>query len=335
MKKFYFILSLLLVLPKVASAHVKWFVDSQSVIENGHGMSAFYGWGSKEVLIWSGVVFAVVFIFSRLDKALKTPKGLLSFGLKHEKGINRIAQVVLGVFLITVSLVWKVILIPEFPINSFLTNILGYIEVLFGLMFIFNIKPRVASLGLGVLCLGLIAQVGFVAFLENALLFSLAVYFFVVNSKESSKAFRLHKHAVEIVRIATGVSLVTLAFTEKLLYPELSMNFLEVHHWNFMQSVFPWFSDKLFVLSTGFAEMIFGILFILGYITRITTVLIAIFFGFSVTTMLMQFGEWEVEDLVVYVAAVLFVFYGHGRTKFFHFTRPKTNPLVANSSNRS
>jgi hypothetical protein len=43
--------------------------------------------------------------------------------------------------------------------------------------------------------------------------------------------------------------------------------------------------------------------------------------GMSVTTMLVQFGEWEVEDLVVYVAAVLFIFYGHGRTKFFHFNK--------------
>jgi uncharacterized membrane protein YphA (DoxX/SURF4 family) len=90
------------------------------------------------------------------------------------------------------------------------------------------------------------------------------------------------------------------------------------------QSLFPWFTDKLFVLSTGFAEMIFGILFILGYITRITTVLIAIFFAFSVITMLTQFGKWEVEDLQVYSAAILFIFFGHGKTKFFHFMWPNS-----------
>lgn len=323
MKKFYYILGLLIALPSVASAHVKWFVDSEKVTQNSHGMSAFYGWGSKEVLLWSGIVFIVVFIFSRLDKTIKTPKGLLSFGLKHEKKINRIAQVVLGVFLVTVSLLWKVILIPEFPIEKGLTTLLGYLQILLGLMFIFNFKTRIASMTLGLLCLSLIPLFGIVTFLENALLFSLAIYFFICSSKESSKAFRLHKHAVEIVRIGTGVSLVVLAFTEKLLYPELSLGFLEVHHWNFMQNTFPWFTDKLFVLSTGFAELIFGVLFILGYITRITTVLIALFFGLSVTTMLVQFGKWEVEDLVVYVAAVLFIFYGHGRTKFFHFIKSK------------
>lgn len=321
MKKFYYILGLFLAIPSVASAHVKWFVDSEKVIENSHGLSPFYSWGNKEVIIWSLIVLAVVFVFSRIDRALKTPKGLLSFGLRHQRGINRIAQVILGLFLVLVSVLWKVILIPEFPIENGITSVVGYIQIALGLMFIFNFRTRIASMGLGLLCLSLIPMVGVVAFLENALLFSLAIYFFVVNSKESSRVFRLNKHAVEIVRIGTGISLIVLAFTEKLLYPELGLSFLEVHHWNFMQSIFPWFTNKLFVLSTGFAEMIFGILFILGYITRITTVLIAIFFGISVTTMLVQFGEWEVEDLVVYVAAVLFIFYGHGRTKFFHFNK--------------
>jgi uncharacterized membrane protein YphA (DoxX/SURF4 family) len=83
-----------------------------------------------------------------------------------------------------------------------------------------------------------------------------------------------------------------------------------------MQIVFPWFTNELFVLSVGFAEIIFGVLFVLGYMTRITTILIAIFFAFSVTTMLMQFGIWEVEDLVVYSAAIIFLFFGGGEIKF-------------------
>ncbi len=323
MKTFYYILGLFTFIPSFTSAHVKWFVNTQEILEKSHGASPFYSWGNKEVLTWSLIVLVTVFIFSRIDRAVGSPKGLLSFGLRHEKSINRISQTVLGLFLVLVSLLWNVVLTPDVPIVSSWTLVVGFIQVLIGLMFIFNIKPKIAALILGIFCIGLIPAVGFVAFLENMLLFSLAIYFFVINSKESSKVFRLNKHAVEIVRIGTGISLIVLAFTEKLLYPELSLSFLDVHHWNFMQSIFPWFSNNLFVLSTGFAEMIFGILFILGYITRITTILIAIFFGISVTAMLAQFGEWEVEDLVVYVAAILFIFYGHGKTKFFHFTKTK------------
>lgn len=321
MKKYFYLLISLLI-PVSAFAHVKWFVDSDEVIRNTHGLTPFYGWGSKEVIIWSTIVLITVFIFSLVDRVVKSPKGILEFGLRHERTINRIAQIVLGLFLVSVSFLWKIIIVPEIQVSGGITLFLQYVQVVIGLMYIFNIKPRLASVGLMLFCLNLIFSIGFVVFLENILLFSLAIYFFIANSKEDSKVFHLKKHAVEIVRVGTGISLITLAFTEKLLYPELSLNFLEVHNWNFMQSMFPWFTDNLFVLSTGFAEMIFGILFIFGYITRVTTVLIAIFFGLSVTTMLIQFGAWEVEDLVVYSAATLFIFYGHGRTKFFHLMWP-------------
>jgi uncharacterized membrane protein YphA (DoxX/SURF4 family) len=80
-----------------------------------------------------------------------------------------------------------------------------------------------------------------------------------------------------------------------------------------MSPILPWFTDKLFVLSTGFAEIIFGLLFIKGVMTRTTTVLIALFFACSVVTMLVYHGAWEAEDLVVYSAAILMLFYGSGK----------------------
>ena len=317
-----------IITPTIASAHVKWFVDTDAVIASQHGSVPFYTWGSREVFIWSAIVFAIVLLFSVVDKVVPTPKRLLAFAFKHEWGINRIAQAVLGVFLVMASLVWKVVLVPNLPVQDTVTTILQGLQLVVGIMFITNVMPRIASMLLVGFCVGLGIKLGFVALLENAILLSLAVYFFIVSSKSGSFTYaHFHKHAVEIVRIGTGISLITLAFTEKLLYPELSLQFLSVHDWNFMQGFFPWFTDNLFVLSTGFAELIFGILFLMGYITRITTVLIAIFFGLSVTTMLIQFNAWEVEDLVVYAAAILFVFFGHGRTKFFHFSWAKKKVL--------
>lgn len=326
MKKIYAIFVLTLFAPLLTSAHVKWFVDSDEVIKTSHGILPFYDITNKEVLIWSFIVLLTVFVFSVIDTHTKSPSKLLAFGLKNEKVINRISQAVLGLFLITVSLVWKIILIPEIPVEASVTYVLQIVQIAVGCMFVFNILPRIASVTLMLFCIGLIFHTGFVSLLENTILLSLAFYFYIIHSPENSRVFQMfNKHAVEIVRIGTGISLITLAFTEKFLYPELSMQFLQVHHWNFMQELFPWFSDKLFVLSTGFAETIFGILFIFGYITRVTTVIIAVFFGLSVTTMLVQFRQWEVEDLVVYSAAILFIFYGHGKTKFFHFIRRNTS----------
>ncbi len=323
MKKIIILLSAV-VAPMMAFAHVKWFVDSEAVIVRSHTATVFYNWSSKEVLIWSLITIVTVFVFSVIDRYARSPKKIMDIGLRHEHTINRIAEVILGLFLISVSLLWQIVILPDAPATNTLLVSLMAVQAVLGVFFVFGKGVRYAALVLFVLTLAMTASHGIVVVLENAMLLALAAYFFIIHSPEESRIFRLNKHAVEIVRIGTGVSLIVLAFTEKLLYPELSLEFLAVHHWNFMQPIFPWFTNELFVLSTGFAEVIFGILFIMGYITRTTTILIALFFLASVTTMFAQFGAWEVEDLVVYSAAVLFLFYGHGKTKFFHFMWPNS-----------
>lgn len=326
MKKIFFMMLTALLVPfAYASAHVKWFVDSDSIVDAQHGSTAFYYLTSKEVLIWSFVAIVVVGIFALIDRHMKSPKKIERYAQSHKDTLEKIAQAFLGIFLITVSLIWKIVLIPEFPIDSHFMVFLGAFQIVAGTLFLFNIYPRIGS----VILFGLIAlmtlKVGVVALIENCILITLAFFFYVRHSPKESTAYRLNDHVLEIVRIGVGVSLIVLAFTEKLMYPELSLSFLDVHHWNFMQHFFgiSWFSNELFVLSTGFAEMIFGILFIFGYITRITTALIACFFAMSVVTMLVQFKKWEVEDLVVYSAAVLLLFFGAGATRFFHRIKTK------------
>jgi uncharacterized membrane protein YphA (DoxX/SURF4 family) len=275
--------------------------------------------------MWAVISVIVVLIFSVLDRLIKVPKKLLTYANKHTKGIDYAAQAILGLFLVTVSLIWRIVLIPEFPINNQLSALLASIQLALGAMFIINYKPRIASMGLMILYIAMLFKVGPDAFFENIMLLSLACYFFIRHSPKGTYFKSLDKHAVEFVRIGTGVSLIIMAFTEKLSYPELGLSFLSVHDWNFMQNLgLAWFTNNLFVLSTGFAEMIFGVIFILGYLTRINTVLIASFFAASVVTMAVQFGQWEVEDLVVYSAAILFIFYGHGKTKFFHLMWPES-----------
>lgn len=311
-------------LPTLALAHVKWFVDSEKILTETPSIP-FYGVTSTEVLVWAGITLLAVLVFGVLDSYIKTPKKLLAFGFKHEVGIVRIAQVILGLFLVSVSFLWNVILIPEFKVVGTMALVLKYTQVAIGVMFITNILPRIASVILFVMSIMLGFTYEWMAVLENALLISLSVFFFIKNSpKDSWISCMLDKHAVEIVRLGTGITLITLAFTEKLVYPQLSAEFLQAHPWNFMAGIFPWFTNKLFILSTGFAELIFGIVFILGYLTRINTVLIACFFAASVVTMFVQYGAWEVEDLVVYSAALLFIFYGHGKTKFFHHVLPNS-----------
>ncbi len=309
--------------PLIASAHVKWFVDSEEVMAAKHGLTPFYYLTSIEVIVWAIISVLIVVLFSIFDRIIPEPVPLLRYAEKRTRGIVHIAQAILGLYLITVSLIWKVILIPEFPIADQYTVVLAGVQILAGLMFIFNKKARIASVLVALLyiCMGM--SVGIMALAENAMLLALAIFFFIKHSPHNSKWKYLDKCSIEIVRIGTGISLIVFAFTEKLMFPELGLSFLDVHQWNFMQNLgITWFTNNLFVLSTGFAELIFGVIFILGYLTRINTIAIASFFAASVVTMFVQFGAWEVEDLVVYSAAILFVFYGHGHTKFFHVLPP-------------
>lgn len=321
MKKLLILLTTLLAMPMQALAHVKWFVDTDEILTRyADTNNIFYQWTSNEVVIWSIITFVIVVLFGFLDKKIKVSQKILQYGYNNEKIINKVAKIIFGIYLVSVSFIWGIIISPDLLVNTSLTTALQYLQGIFGLMFIFNLKPRIASIGVMLLFVIVAFNSSWLFMLENIMVFGLAFYFLVISSPKDSWIFlKFYKHGVELVRIATGVTLITLAFSEKFLYPELSLEFLAVHDWNFMKLVFASFTDGLFVLSVGFAEMIFGILFIMGYLTRITTILIAVFFAISVTSMLVGFNLWEVEDLVVYSAAILFLFYGHGRTKFFHF----------------
>jgi len=312
------LIATLIALPSLVSAHVKWFVDSEEVIKSNHGMIPFYYVNSGEVLIWSGILLVVVLVAGILDKYIKEPKKLVEFARKNDRGITRAVEILLGVFLICITFMWNVIISPDLPIDSISTLLVAILQLFVGTFLIFGVIPRVTSTMLLGIYIIFLTMTGWVAGLENIICAVLAIYIYFKNTPVSN----YKKYAVEIVRIGVAISLIALAFTEKLIYPELALTFLSEHNWNFMQMIgMTWFSDNLFVLSAGFAEIIFGLLYLFGYLTRINTLVMSSFFATSVVTMLISFNKWEVEDLVVYAAAIIFIFYGHGETKFFHYKK--------------
>ncbi len=314
MKKIIFS-GLALLAPGLALAHGKWLVpDYQKVIAEQHGTFEFYSFQSLEVSVWILFSILVIAIASYLHRHLPDWGGLVRFAQKYKNLIDHTAQFILGVFLASTALFWNVVILPTEAANAPILITLKYAQVIIGAMFIFHLAPRYASIGLIILTSVVTISHGAEAILENIILFSLALYFYLMHTQVKGFWAVMKKYSIDIVRIGTGVSLIVLAFTEKLMYPELGMQFLVEHDWNFMQPLFPWFTNELFVLSTGFAEMLFGVVFIFGYVTRITTIVIAMFFVASVTTMFYQSNVWEVEDFVVYCAAVLLFFFSHTNT---------------------
>lgn len=95
------------------------------------------------------------------------------------------------------------------------------------------------------------------------------------------------KNDVNTYRMLIAVSLITLAFTEKLLAPSLAGNFLMSHHWNFLSSV--GVTNGLFTAIIGSLELLFGILIFTGVASRL--VVLAILCTMVVTAYALGIGE--------------------------------------------
>jgi hypothetical protein len=308
MKKFFLSLVFAFSLPQVAMAHIKWFVDVTAVEATYRG-TEFFSWWSKPVVVWVLVTLLLIGLAKVLNQNLEEPKKVLEFGEKHQKTIYRLFKILVGIFLVVISGFWQIVLVPQIPASGVWQQVLQVAQGIIGVMLIIDVFPKWAGLALGGLYLMAGGFGGWEFYLENLLILAIALFIYLNEINETHKLFAYQPWAVPILRTGAGMSLVVLAFTEKFLHPELALQFLSEHNWNFVKLLGFNFSNQLFVLSAGFMETIFGLMFIFGYVVRINTLVMASFFATSVTTMAIQSGVWEVEDLLIYAVAIIFIFY--------------------------
>ncbi len=123
---------------------------------------------------------------------------------------------------------------------------------------------------------------------------------------------RYERHAVTALRVLTGLALVIVAFSEKLLNPELSSAFLrEYSHFNVLRSLFgwDWVTDRLFGDLAGIVEATIGILLITGVLTRV--VILAMWIPFNLTVPLLPPVEL-LGHLPIFGIMYLLLLYGSG-----------------------
>jgi uncharacterized membrane protein YphA (DoxX/SURF4 family) len=96
--------------------------------------------------------------------------------------IDNVAQLVLGTFLVATALFWNVVILPAETVTTPLLEVLRYVQVGIGLMFVFHVAPRYASIGLLILTSVITLSHGLEAVLENVILFSLALYFYLMHT---------------------------------------------------------------------------------------------------------------------------------------------------------
>ena len=186
------------------------------------------------------------------------------------------------------------------------------LQFLLGLSFLIGAFARVSAIALILLWIAGFITAGWVAMLEDIWVLSTAVfilimgndYFSIVPFKALGTRMRKYQsYALPILRIGTGVTLFTLGFTEKILHPEFGINFLRQYDWNFMQLLGVPYSDYLFTLSAGSVEALFGLVFMLGIVTRINALVLAVFF----TIPLFLLGPIELAGHVPHFAAVVLI----------------------------
>jgi hypothetical protein len=122
---------------------------------------------------------------------------------------------------------------------------------------------------------------------------------------------RLVPRAVPVLRVLTGVGIVTLAFTEKLWNVPMGVEFLDRYPLNFLPAIgFEGVSDGDFILIAGTVELTFGLLLISGAFVRLMTLILWVPFNLT-----LPFLGWRelVGHLPIYGIMALLVIWGEKR----------------------
>lgn len=274
--KFSVIFGLVGLLPFLASAHIKWFAQNTQYIKP-------YSITDTPVIVGIITVIVIILIGIYLEKKIKVPKSLHNFIERLAPKALSIASIGFGLAFIIFT-IQGFIFAPNLPAQGTIGMVMLLIQGIAGIMMLFGLYERVGGLLLIVLFFFGIYEHGLLEMLDTLEMIGFAFYAMIVGRpkwkiQESIWMERvMHKfssYGYPILRIGVGLNLMVLGFTEKILTPSLTNNFLSHYNWNFMK-VFG-MSDYWFSFAGGVSESLFGLFFLLGLITRITTVALAIF----------------------------------------------------------
>lgn len=276
--------------PATAHAHEKWFVD-----DSGYPLrfDLLFSLPVVASLIVAAVSLALLLLVRRAvrDPLFPNPPWL--------QPANASVPAVLGIQS-AISLVYMAVqgwlLAPRLalPLDLMGIALLG-LQLFISLTLITGWLTRLG----GALLIGLVPVSAIFFPLSNVaeqLLFVGIGIFFLINGRglflphgdlaRRAAAFwsKYSHHALPILRIFTGLSILWLAFSEKLLNPMLARAFLETRpEFNFMRLLgFAWFSDELFVYAAAVVEATVGVLLIAGTLPRIVTVFMWVPFNITI-----------------------------------------------------
>jgi uncharacterized membrane protein YphA (DoxX/SURF4 family) len=290
-----------------AQAHLKWFVDTDG---NGSGSVGPFSLTEPAVLVWIGVIAAMTIVAMACERFLPDPPArFLQAGARWQRGVVWVLRLATGGWLLYAS-AQGTIFAPNLSVQGVATQTLLVVQIISGFLLVSGLWSRIAGKLLIALWIGALIFFGWDQILEHLLVVGIGLFLIAVPDTKQNPFTRLRPYAVPLLRLSLGISLMVLAFTEKLLNPTYGVEFLAHYRWNFMQALgIDWFDDRLFVLSAGMSEFLFGWLFLLGVVTRLNTITMAFFFVGSAITLGL---DEVVGHLPVFAISAILILYGHG-----------------------
>ena len=307
----------LVLAPRAAFAHVKWFVEDPHSSNN----EMLYGLTDTPVLIFTALAVIAIIAGYILTDYTETPQFFVDFGKRNRDNILRFVQILIGVpFVLSAS--QGAIIASHIQIGSYDPDwvwvVLCILEMVAGVLLIANIMVRYVAVLSTIMFFGLFGFFGIVPTLEYLGVLALTFYVSLLAVPESNPLFAYKAWSVQVLRIIFGVSLITLGFTEKLLNPGLARQFLSTYHWNFMEYIGLTYPDDLFILSAAIVEITVGIFLVLGMFTRtVSLVLFALLMTSNITFFIFADYQESLEELLghslLFASLLILIIFGRAR----------------------
>jgi len=332
--------ALLALAPSTTAAHVRWFVPEPLQLHPPY-WDLLWRWPTLGVVGLSAALWAVLRLLQRvLSPHWPNPPLLASM----EPCATRVLALHAGI-----SLVWfayqRQLFVPPLQLpNSAIGWTVLVATVVVAFTFITALFDRAGAALLVLIYLAAFALFPAIAVLEQLHYLGIALVLLVLGQTipPLSVAQRLlvltryERQAIVALRTLTGLALVIVAFSEKLLNPELSETFLQNYpHFNILRSVFgwTWASDRFFGDLAGVVEATIGILLITGVLTRV--VILAMWVPFNLTVPLLPPVEL-LGHLPIFGIMYLLLLYGSGVAPqtAFRWLRPALTGELAAAQRR-
>jgi hypothetical protein len=304
--------------------HERWFLDESRFPVQ------FSTWSSANALVpvavAVGITIAATILFRARGRHSVIP-GPIALGMPWENYVRLLTWVplVIGVHMgvtLLVSGVSRQLFIPNLELpENLLGGLLGMAEIAIALAFIYGALARPAAAALAAIWILGMLVFGPLRLIEHTEILGVAFFLFATGrgplafdmalAKLNKPIGPLIPYAVPVLRIALGVGLTVVAFTEKLWNIPMGLAFLSEHNFNFFPYIgLPAIDDTKFLLIAGAVELLVGLMLIAGTYVRLIIIITLIPFNLT-----LPFLGWRelVGHLPTYGILALLLLWGDER----------------------